>query len=147
MLMWFIFVSKKEKGNLFSFIIQRIFSHVSSLTSSFHMWLSVICNKSDHLHITTSWDLCFGFVFNIFKVMTQCLVQDTHIIFTWLNHWQCLSCFWVKIYFISHLHIYSGQDTSLVNAVNIYKKNKFSSLIKMMLQSELLSREQVLFKY
>lgn len=65
--------------------------------------------------MATSWDLCFGFVLSVFQVMTHCLVQDTHIIFMWLNHWQCLSYF-------CQLHVCSGQDTNLVNAVYICKK-------------------------
>lgn len=43
-------------------------------------------------------------------------------------------------YFIRRLYIYSGPETSIGNADNNYR-NAFSSLIKMTLQSEQLSRE------
>lgn len=151
-----LFLSPRKKKNgklLFSFTIRRIFFLCCSLDiitpsiSSPHMWLSMICNKSDHLHTShKSWYLCSVFLFSIFKEMIQCLVHDTNMTFMWLDHWQLLSYFWIKIYFISHLHIHSGLETSVVNAMKNCK-NELSSLIKMILQSELLNREQVPLKY
>lgn len=152
--MWFIFVSKKKKEwetlvqfhyseNFFLMLLPWHHHSISFISP----YVVMICNKSDHLHTShKSWDLCSVFLFSIFKEMIQCLVHDTNMTFMWLDHWQLLSYFWIKIYFISHLHIHSGLETSVVNAMKNCK-NELSSLIKMILQSELLNREQVPLKY
>lgn len=130
MLMWFIFIPKKKnmENSCSVSLFREFFSYASPLTSSLpsvlslHMWLSMICNKSEHLKIPRFGCLCC-FSVQHFQgddtMLSPWYPRNFHVV----KPLTALSYFWIKIYFISHLTSIVGQKQVLLMLLTITKMN------------------------